>query len=66
MSGNVEAVWSVDLYVECPKCEDSFDLNDDGSFTDGTKGHALECLKDVDVECPNQECGHKFKVDLAW
>ncbi|PSH23569.1 hypothetical protein B7R74_02730 [Yersinia pseudotuberculosis] len=61
---NVEATWSVDLYVYCPKCEDGFDLNSDGSFTDGTHGYALQTTADADAECP--ECGHKFKVDLVW
>ena len=57
---NAEASWSVDLWVECPKCEDSFDLNADDSFVDGTKGYALQTTQNVDVECP--ECGHKFKA----
>ncbi len=61
---NVEAKWSVDLYVECPKCEDFFDLNSDDTFTDGTHGYALQTAENVDVECP--ECGHKFKTDLVW
>ncbi|MBC3250499.1 hypothetical protein H8I91_09510 [Serratia fonticola] len=61
---NVEAQWSVYLWVECPKCEESFDLNADGEFTDGTRGYALETTKNVEVECP--ECGDKFKVDFAW
>lgn len=61
---NVEARWSVDLWVECPKCEECFDLNSDDGFIDGTHGYALQTTNDVDTECP--ECGHKFKVDLAW
>ncbi|EMY4690352.1 hypothetical protein AAYT81_002635 [Yersinia enterocolitica] len=61
---NVEAKWYVDLWVECPKCEDSFDLNSDDGFIDGTHGYALQTTVDVDAECP--ECGHKFKADLVW
>lgn len=61
---DVEAIWSVNLYVECPQCEDSFDLNADDSFVDGTKGHPLQTAENVDIECP--ECGHKFKADLVW
>lgn len=61
---NVEACWSVELYVECPKCENYFDMNHDDSFVDGTNGYALQTTNDVEVMCP--ECDHKFKADLVW
>ncbi|WNJ80583.1 hypothetical protein RJE46_04920 [Cedecea neteri] len=61
---NVEARWAVELWVECPQCEDCFDLNSDNSFVNGDKGYALETQQNIDVECA--ECGHKFKADLAW
>ena len=67
----VKAVWGVTLYATCPKCEEEFDMMDDGGVldmigdgcfavcengTDASRGIAAECL----------HCGYEFLVDLEY
>lgn len=65
---NTPAVWNLTLDVECPKCEEYFDLTGQDDFwVDGRFGaceQGTPATRGVDVECP--ECHHEFKVDFEY
>lgn len=65
---NTSAVWSIELWAECPSCKEDVDLLDDTDFWDGRKldigENQTERSFDVEVFCP--ECGHRFVVDLEY
>lgn len=65
---NTPAVWNLTLNVECPECEEYFDLtNQDDFWVDARFGaceHQTPATSGVDVECP--ECHHEFKVDFEY
>lgn len=52
--GEITARWSCYLWVECPLCEDEFDvleLEDAGDILRGI--NTLESHKEIDVQCPD-------------
>jgi ribosomal protein S27E len=54
--------WSMD--VECPKCDNYFDLvdnDDDGVVATAIFSNNWDALKEFEVTCP--ECGHEFEID---
>ncbi len=53
--------WS--LYVECPNCEEDFDLaemDEEGFFSTPIFNNQWDDLKDEDVTCPN--CEHEMQL----
>ena len=65
---NIKAMWSVELWSECPGCNEPVDLLGDPDFWDGVSFQPCENktarTKDVTVYCPR--CGHEFDVDLEY
>lgn len=62
------ATWTIELYCECPHCEEYVDLLDDPEFWHGREfdagEHGSNRTKNVDVHCP--ECSKEFSVDFEY
>lgn len=60
------AKWEIQLYVNCPKCHERFDLMDDVDFCCDASFEPLEydthATRDIEVTCPG--CEHEFTVDF--
>jgi len=65
---NERATWSISLDVDCPKCEEYFDILNTPDFWDRREldigEHGTERSKGIEVQC--LKCGHEFKVDLEY
>ena len=65
---NVIAVWDISLDVDCPKCEEYFDILQIPDFWDGRTldlgEHGTDRSRDIEIVC--LKCGHAFKVDLEY
>ncbi len=62
------ATWSIQLWTECPKCEQDVDLLDYCDFWDGRKLEIGENGTDrsasQEVLCP--KCSHEFTVECVY
>lgn len=61
------AKWSIELSVDCPKCERFVDLLEAPDFWENQikpGEHGTDKTKGLEVTCP--ECGHEWKVDLVY
>ena len=67
MSSRPIATWSIELYVECPKCEECVDLTTWGDFWSDrdhkTFGPAI-AIEKFEAFCP--KCEHEFLCDLVY
>ena len=68
MGNVIEAVWSISLDCQFPKCDKDIDLIDDDNFWENNNIQACEQgtkkSRGVDVYC--DACEHDFQVDLAY
>lgn len=62
------AQWSINLYADCPHCNEYVDLLDICDFWDGASFNICEYdtdkTRNVEVLCP--ECGKNFTVDFVY
>ena len=67
---NVKATWYFELLTQCPRCEESLDLNNlDGySYVSDLRLELCErdtvMSKNIEVECPH--CDNVFYVDCEY
>ena len=66
MSTRPQACWTIELNVECPKCEADVNLLDADDFWDGKNFEIGHMKKAVEVVCPSAKCHHAFLVDLTY
>lgn len=65
---NIKASWTLELWCDCPNCNEYVNLLDYDDFWSDREldavEHSSERSIDVCVVCPN--CKHDFKVDLEY
>jgi len=65
---NTCATWSISLDVDCPKCEEYFNILDTPDFWEDRQldlgEHETARSRGIEVTCP--ECGYEFTVDLEY
>ncbi len=64
----LQAIWSISLDVECPKCEEYVDLLNAPDFWDGRHfemcEHHTPRTTNFEAQCPL--CDHEFLVDFDY
>lgn len=62
------AWWDIQLWTDCPSCEEMVNLTDADDFWADARfdvcEHSTRNTRGVCVECP--ECGCKFEVDFVY
>ena len=65
ITGYQKVFWSVQLYLECPRCEEDFDFVDTEIFSESDQFNGIEICqktKNMDAVCP--KCEYEFKFDV--